>query len=141
MPIRVSTAPLVALLFLSLTCLASCEKPDRAVAEIELIIHKNWDRPDNAVLVGPIAVAESHAVADWTQGDRGGRALAKKDRDGLWAIILCGGDALRGASSLQALGVSVRDSHAIAAKLREQEASIAPQRLKAMASFEGIVRM
>jgi len=108
------------------------------VTAIETQMHTQFDRPDARLDVGPIAVSGNHAVADWTQGAMGGRALYER-RDGTWAIVLCSGDALKQVAYLKQARVPDGNAEAIVRKLGESEKVIAHERLAKMRSFTGTV--
>ena len=67
-----------------------------------------WDKPDARLQVGPVVVVSDRAIAGWTQGDRGGRALLGRDARGQWQVTACGGDGLREARILELTGSSTR---------------------------------
>lgn len=122
---------------------ASCTPPtsDAAdIAAIEALMRATWDRLDAPLDAGPITVADGYAVADWTQGDAGGRALLQK-RDGQWRVTLCSGDALRSAEGLRALGVADAAAVRLSRDLVELEQDVDEARLAAMSRFVGTVRM
>lgn len=109
-------------------------------ADIRALMHQAWDRPDAPLEVGPIAVSGSNALAGWTQGDTGGRALLSK-RNGAWTVVLCSGDAIKSEPALVASGVPPSDARAIAEQTAALERDVSPERLRLMSSFEGTVRM
>ncbi len=98
------------------------------------------EQPGNALDAGPVAVAGDYAVADWTQGSMGGRALLRK-RDGAWVVILCAGDVLKTEEGLRRVSVPEAPARALADQLEELERGVAPERLAAMARFLEIVEM
>lgn len=110
------------------------------VTAIEALMRATWDRPEARLDAGPIAVAHDYAVADWTQGDAGGRALLRK-RDDAWRVILCSGDALRSAEGLAALGVAEPTAARLSRDLLELEREVDAERLAKMSRFAGIIRM
>ncbi|MBL8551401.1 MAG: copper uptake system-associated protein [Hyphomonadaceae bacterium] len=122
--------------------LSACGAPSTAADEqaIAALMRAAWDRPEASLETGPIAVLGANAVADWTQGPRGGRALLFK-RDGRWSVILCGGEPLRTAEGLSEAGVPLRTARGLAALLAEKERAVSSGRLAVIASFVGIVRM
>lgn len=126
-------APLGAILFSS---------PAAAGAEddIRALIGSTWDKPDAKVETDPVVVEGGHAIADWTQGDRGGRALLREEH-GSWRVMLCSGDPLRHASGLVEAGVPEAIALKLAQKLAAAEASTDPKRLALFATFEGVMRM
>jgi len=103
-------------------------------------MHATWDRPDSPLDVGPIVVHENYAIAGWTQGPMGGRALLKREHDS-WNTILCAGDGIRSADGLAAVGMPMDDASALSRKLIAAEKSVSAERLARMAEFRGIVRM
>jgi hypothetical protein len=109
-------------------------------AAIRALIGKTWDRPDAKVDIDPIVIAGTHAVAGWTQGQRGGRALLRK-RDASWAVVLCSGDPLKHAASLVEAGVPNADAQTLASNLAAAEQGTDPQRVKLFSTFEGVMRM
>lgn len=121
-----------------LTACGPSQEADRAAAQA--VLHALYDKPGQTLESGPTAIEGNIAVVDWTQGEMGGRALLQR-HDGKWMLLLCSGDALRTAEGLQGVGVPPAAAKALAAKLQEAEAGIAPQRLARMASFRGVVRM
>lgn len=107
---------------------------------IAAMLRSTFERPDAPLDVQPVAVSGDFAVADWTQGEAGGRALAERRSD-VWAVVACGGDALREAAKLEAMGVPAADAAAIATALNAMEASVDPDRLARMAAFGDTITM
>jgi hypothetical protein len=97
-------------------------------AQIQAVIGKTYDKPNNKVNTTPISVADDFAVADWTQGKRGGRALMKRI-DGNWEILACGNDGLKDTKSLVKAGMSEKTASAIVKKLSDLEKLEDPKRL------------
>ncbi|MGE3159307.1 MAG: copper uptake system-associated protein, partial [Xanthobacteraceae bacterium] len=60
--------------------------------EIQKVMKGTWEKPDAPLRVDPIVIAIEYAIADWAQGDMGGRALLRR-KSGAWTIVLCSGDA------------------------------------------------
>lgn len=86
--------------------------------------------------VGPIVVSGDHAIADWTQGDYGGRALYERGEYG-WMLLLCSGDSIRRAENLKRAGVPDFNAGFIAEQLAEAEAALPAERLSRMKRFVG----
>jgi hypothetical protein len=105
---------------------------------IRALIGATWDRSDSKVDTDPVVVSGQHAVASWTQGDRGGRALLKRDGK-LWKVVLCSGDPLTHASSLIDAGVPKSDADIIAQHLAVEEARAPADRRAKFSLFEGTV--
>jgi hypothetical protein len=97
-------------------------------AQIQAVIGKTYDKPNNKVNTTPISIADDFAVADWTQGKRGGRALMKRI-DGNWEILACGNDGLKDTKSLVKAGMSEKTASAIVKKLSDLEKLEDPKRL------------
>ena len=97
-------------------------------AQIQAVIGKTYDKPNNKVNTTPISIADDFAVADWTQGKRGGRALMKRI-DGNWEILACGNDGLKDTKSLVKAGMSEKTASTIVKKLADLEKLEDPRRL------------
>lgn len=131
---RAATMVLLAALALG-ACAPSSAKDEAA---IQALMRQTWDRPDAKLEAGPIAVDGGSAVADWSQGPMGGRALLKRRRDH-WVVVLCAGDLIRNEAGLTQVGLPTPAAKRLAAKLAKAEAAVPPARLALMASFKGIV--
>lgn len=131
---------IVAALALSLFCFggSSAEPQDEVV--IRIVMKANWEKPDSTLTVDPIVVAGGYAIADWEQGEMGGRALLKKKHEN-WEVQLCAGDEIKSAETLKSLGVSADIASRIATELSNAEKSLSDARLRKISSFKGLVRM
>lgn len=109
-------------------------------AQITALMAGMFDRPDSKLKVDPIVVVSNHAIAGWSQGDMGGRALLRRNDHG-WQLVLCSGDQLRSADNLTKMGLPPDVAKSLAAKLSEQEGKVAADRLALFAKFDGIVMM
>lgn len=107
---------------------------------IQSLLQTQFDRADARLTVDPIAVSDDHAVAGWTQGDTGGRALLKK-RDRGWGLVLCAGDALLDAGKLQEADVPGGAARQLAQRLADAESRLSPERRAQLGRFQGVVRM
>lgn len=109
-------------------------------AQIKALMAGMFDRPDSKLEVDPVVVVSDHAIAGWSQGDMGGRALLRrKGRD--WQLILCSGDQLKSVDNLVKMGLPADMARPLAAKLSEAESKLPSQRLALFAKFDGIVMM
>lgn len=108
---------------------------------IRQVILSTWDKPEARVEVGPVVVAGNHAVAGWTQGQRGGRALMARDASGHWAVAACGGDGLKDVKTLESTGMSAAQAKQLSASLAKAEANVAPARRAQFSTFDGLMRM
>lgn len=101
---------------------------------------RTWDRPDAPVVVSPVAVSGNHAIAGWTQGDMGGRALLGR-RHGQWTVLLCAGDALLQAEALKHAGLAPAPAEQLLARAVALEREIPAARRAQFSKFEGLVTM
>lgn len=123
------------------TLLTACEPSQtKDNAAVRQVMMSTWDRPNTRLNVGPVVTDGAAAIADWTQGQLGGRAYLTRDGHG-WRVVLCGGDALRTPEGLASLGLPAATATRLAARLRRAEADVAPDRLTRMSNFRGLVRM
>jgi hypothetical protein len=107
---------------------------------VEQAIKKLFDKPEAPLRVAPISVEGSWAVAGWTQGQRGGRAVLKKD-GGRWSIQVCGGDGLRTGTALAQLGIDSAGAERLARKVKAAEAALPAAQVRMFSLFEGTVRV
>lgn len=107
---------------------------------IEHLMMATFDKPEARLIVQPITVFEEVAVAGWSQGEMGGRALLRKKHD-KWVLTLCSGDALKEAKALQHFGLTAEEAEAMAKAVVEAEAKLDPALVARFASFDGVVMM
>ena len=111
-----------------------------AETRIRSLMAGQFDRPDSRLEVGPIVVVSDHAIAGWTQGDMGGRALLRrKGQD--WQIVLCSGDQIKSAEALNKVGLPQSAANELAHRLAATEAKTDPARLLMFARFDGILML
>lgn len=134
--VRVATT-IIAVALLTSACGSSSTDAEKAVASI---LHARFDQPGAELIVDPIAANGAFAVAGWTQGEKGGRALLQKGSKG-WLLVLCGGESLRSMQGLTRLGVPQHQAMEITKELAREEKRVSAERLAKMASFTGEVRM
>lgn len=137
------TMIMCAALLAALSC--ACAKPASgpAAADEAAILERmraTWDRPETPLDAGPVVVDGDWAVADWTQGRMGGRALLRREH-GAWTTVLCAGDGIRGEQGLVEAGIPLVQARTLAARLATAEAREPADRLALMSTFNGIVRM
>jgi len=134
-----------ALVFVVAACLfsnaiAHPQTEDESRERIQKLISKTFDRPDLKVQTDPIVIEGKVAIADWIQGEKGGRALlTRKHVD--WEIIACGGAGFKDPSVIAGAGISKRIANNITEKLKIAEAKLPPQKVKQLDSFDGVVTM
>ncbi|HTR08603.1 MAG TPA: copper uptake system-associated protein [Paraburkholderia sp.] len=124
----------VALSVLIVSGFAQADANEDDVCQIQSLISRTYDRPDQKVEADPVVVESGHALADWTQGEMGGRALLQR-RDGKWILIACGGDGFKDARQLQDAGLSYANAKALVAKLQEAERHADPERVRRFSLF------
>lgn len=107
--------------------------------QIRALIGATWDKPGSKVETEPVVIAGSYAVASWTQGAHGGRALLRRGEAG-WTVLLCSGDPLKDAGWLAEAGVPMSDAARIARDLATAEGSVAAERRAKFSLFEGVVQ-
>jgi hypothetical protein len=81
-----------------------------------------------------------YAVAGWTQGGKGGRALMQKGANG-WFIAVCAGDGLKDAQVLRTTGMPADQAAKLAAAVKASEAKLSKEQLALFASFEGMLKV
>ena len=117
---------------------AAAETADQAA--VSRLLHGTFDRPGTELVVSPIVVSHPYAIAGWTQGEMGGRALLRrKDQD--WVLILCAGDGIKSRDGLVGAGVPDAQAVAIARDLASEEAKLPPRQVAMFSRFEGIMMM
>jgi copper(I)-binding protein len=108
--------------------------------QIAAVMKKQFDRPDAPLVVEPVTVVDNYAVAGWTQGKQGGRALLQKTK-GVWVISVCAGDGLTQAKVLETTGMSASAAAALAKAVVAAESKLGQDKLKLFASFQGMVKV
>jgi hypothetical protein len=134
-----SLVALIAHAWMALLCAIHVASPAAAhddAHQIRQLIGATWDKPDGKVETDPVVISGNFAVASWTQGDRGGRALLKRNDKG-WSVLLCGGDPLKTSSSLEEAGVPQADALRIAQDLERAEGLVPATRRAQFSLFEG----
>lgn len=96
----------------------------------------HFGSPQAPIDVGPVVISGDHAIADWTQGDFGGRALFERGSHG-WGLLLCSGESIRRAENLKRAGVPAFNAERIAEQLAAAEVALPPERLARMRRFVG----
>jgi hypothetical protein len=114
-------------------------KADSSAEElIALTIKNQWETPHHLVEIPAIAVGKQYALADWMQGERGGRALLRLS-EGKWQTLMCGSAQLKSSQSLERAGVPSAEAKQISENLAAKEANLSAAKLVLIESFEGIV--
>lgn len=118
--------------------LAGCGIPNIVLDEARIRegTEAHFGSPRFPIDTGPIVISGDHGIADWTQGDFGGRALFERGAHG-WMLLLCSGDSIRRPENLMRAGVPDFNAHRIAEQLAKAEAVLPPGRLARMKRFIG----
>jgi len=135
MKIRIFVAAVMAAISLSAHVQAESEAD-----QVRHLLHKTFDKPESRLVVDPVVVAEGYAIAGWSQGDMGGRALLQS-KHGRWMLILCAGDGIKSAEALSSAGIPSSAATSLATGLAKAEEKIPPYRLALFSKFEGLIRM
>jgi len=101
------------------------------------LLFDTFDKPESRLFVDAVVVEGDAAVADWRQGDLGGRAFLKRKNDA-WTIALCGGDALKDSATLERLGVSKMRAEALSKRLAAEEERLSPDIVEHFSRFDGL---
>jgi hypothetical protein len=117
---------------------SALSEDDRDSLAVRQLLMQTYDKPEAHLVVDPIVVENDVAIADWSQGEIGGRALLHR-KEGKWIIALCAGDALTQSGALERLGLAKPAAEALAARLAAAERGVAPSILERFSRFDGIV--
>jgi hypothetical protein len=132
MPFRL--IPVIAILF------GSAASAEPAENDISGLLHGMFDKPGVTLNVAPVVVAGDHAIADWSQGEMGGRALLRRKQQA-WSLILCAGDGIKSQEALTKAGVPAGDASLLAQQLATAEGKLASNEVAMFSKFEGIMMM
>jgi hypothetical protein len=129
---------LAAAIVLGLALPANADGDD--AGEIRQLMMATFNKPEAPLTVEPVTVYADVAVAGWSQGEMGGRALLRR-QDEKWVLTLCSGDALKEAKSLQHFGLNAEEADAMAKAVIDAEAKLDPTLVAKFATFDGVVMM
>lgn len=131
---------LLKILLISFFCSSAFAQPavQSDVQQIRALLSATFDKPDAKVLADPVVVSGAHAIAGWTQGDMGGRALLRKENT-KWSLIACAGDGLKEAKTLESAGIPKGSAQALVRQLIAAEAKVPEQRRKRFSLFGPMV--
>ena len=125
------------MMLIALTTAAhSADVPD--AQQIRALLSSTFDKPDARVVAEPVVVTGTHAIASWTQGDMGGRALLRKDK-GKWILVACAGDGLKEAGTLETAGIPRDAAGKLIRQLAAAEAMVPEERRKRFSLFGPMV--
>jgi hypothetical protein len=104
------------------------------------LLHAMFDKPDLPLAAAPLVIVGDHAIADWAQGEMGGRALLRRKPQG-WTLVLCAGDAIKTRDALLTAGVPAGDAARLERDLATAEAGLSQKDVAMFSRFEGLVTM
>jgi hypothetical protein len=107
---------------------------------IRQVLRGMFDKPEATIALDAVVVEADYGIADWSQGQIGGRAFLRRKGE-TWQLILCAGDEIRSADALVRVGVPAQYAVALAHKLASAERSLPVERLALFSTFHGIVSM
>lgn len=116
----------------------SCGENHSDEEQIRHLLSSTFDRADSRVNADPVVIADSYAIAGWTQGEKGGRALLRRER-GEWVVVACAGDSFKNAIALEASGVPKGDARRLAELQRIAEGGVSKERRRLFDSFGPVV--
>ncbi|NMD09104.1 MAG: copper uptake system-associated protein [Phyllobacteriaceae bacterium] len=109
---------------------------NEAAHHIMHVLKAQFDTPENPLTVEPVSIEGDFAVAGWSQGGKGGRALLKSV-DGQWVIWLCSGAGLKQAQLMHEAGMDMAAAEKLAAMVVADEAKLDPAKVALFDGFEG----
>lgn len=118
----------------------AADTPATDRAGVSQVLMSQFDRPEARLTVDPVVVSGNAALAGWSQGERGGRALLFRTAHG-WQIALCGGDGLKDAKVLREAGVKGAAADTLARQLAAAEARLPAAHRARFSTFDGLMRM
>ena len=137
--LTMSLVPVMALAAALLSANAWAGESDDPLA-IEHLMKHTWERPNAPLLVEPVTVEGSYAIAGWTQDERGGRALLRRT-DGAWRVLICAGDGLLEEALLLDAGLDAGQAERLLVRTREAERGLSAEHLARLALFGKPVRV
>ena len=108
--------------------------------QIREVMKKQFDQPDAPLIVEPVTAQGNNAVAGWTQGAKGGRALLRKDK-GRWTIAVCAGDGLTRTEVSHLAGLSRAAADTLSRAVLSAESHLSTEKKALFSSFEGMVKI
>jgi hypothetical protein len=125
------------LLIATISVATSGARADDGSEAARRLLFETFDKPEPHLFVDAVIVEGDAAVADWRQGDLGGRAFLTRKND-TWTIALCGGDALKDSATLERLGVSKPRAEALSRRLVAEEKRLPPDVVEYFSRFDGL---
>jgi len=105
---------------------------------IRHVMMAEFDRPEAPLTVEPVTVEGDFAVAAWSQGEEGGRALVRR-HEGAWVVWLCSGEGMKDASLLVDAGMEHAAAERLVAGFQAAEATLPADVVARFDNFDGVV--
>lgn len=122
--------------------LSGCS-PTASVAEektaIINLLQATYGGSSGELLVDPVIVRTKYAVAGWSRGGSGGRALMRKE-GGAWKVVTNAGAEMRDAQFLKQAGVPEKEAKALYNALIAAERQVPEERLAMFDRYEPMRR-
>ncbi|TDM08326.1 MAG: hypothetical protein C4K60_02320 [Ideonella sp. MAG2] len=111
-----------------------------AEQQVKAVLMSQFDKPEARLAVAPVVIEGNAALAGWTQGEMGGRALLKRQQD-RWVIAVCGGDDLLQAKWLKDAGLSPEQAQRLSLQAIKAEAALAASDRAKLSLFKGTLKV
>lgn len=105
-------------------------------ARITGLLKNMFETQDSPLTVAPLLIEGDIAIIGWSQQDRGGRALLRRDEDGLWRVSICAGTGLKGEANMIQMGIAPDIAALLAAAQAEAEAALTPEHAARLDLFD-----
>lgn len=122
-------------------CLSFTSQANDESSAIEKVLMETWNKPDTPLIVSPIVIVDTWAIASWNQGEKGGRALLNQDDKGNWIVYVCGGDTIKDIDTLMNTGMTANQAKMISHKINNAESKIPKERRALFSTFDGVLMM
>lgn len=116
---------------------ASIQDQERAIQQV---MKAQFDKPNDPLVVKPISIEGSFALAGWLQGANGGRALLQYEH-GHWTISVCAGDALLQESTLSQTGMTAHQARELVKNAKMKESKLDTATRHQLSSFQGLLNV
>lgn len=117
--------PFLALIYVAISSMEAMAEPvANDETAIRQVLKSTWDKPESPLHVETVAIVSNHALAGWTQGARGGRALMFRNSSGEWMVQACGGDGLKEVKTLEQSSIPSSDAASLASAVSAAESKL-----------------
>ena len=103
--------------------------------EVKQMLSQTFDKPNNPVTTEVVVVQGNYALADWTQGSKGGRALLVKTPES-WKVLVCGGEGLTRVDNIKGARVPEKTAQSLVSQLVDNEKMLSNEKIKRINSFK-----